>query len=58
MKEDFSCLCLPLYICIYIYKIIPKAQNICNLISREEYNIGRIVLSTSILHSKRKKQQQ
>ena len=36
---------------MYIYIIIAKAQNICNLISREECNIGRIVFSTSILYS-------
>ena len=34
-----------------------NVQNICNLIGREEYNIGRIVLSTSIFYSLTKKQQ-
>ena len=47
-----------IYIYIYVYITIAKIQNICNLISREEYNIGRIVFSTSILYSKTKKQQQ
>ena len=31
--------------------IIPTVQNICNLIGREEYNIGLIVILTSILYS-------
>ena len=31
--------------------LIANVQNICNLIGREEYNIGRIVLSDSILYS-------
>ena len=35
--------------------IISNEQIICNLIGREEYNIGRIVLSTSILRSLTKK---
>ena len=43
---------------MYIYIIIANAQNICNLISQEERNIGRIVFSTSILYSETKKQQQ
>ena len=44
---------------MYIYTyIIAKVQNICNLISREKYNIGRIALLTSILYSETKKQQQ
>ena len=30
-----------------IIQIIANVQNICNLIGREEYNIGRSVLSTS-----------
>ena len=57
-------LCIHIYIYIiyiyymYIYIIIAKAQNICNLISQEECNIGRIVFSTSILYSETKKQQQ
>ena len=42
---------------MYIYIIIANAQNICNLISQEECNIGRIVFSTSILYSETKKQQ-
>ena len=35
---------------IAITAIIAKVQNICHLIGQEEYNIGRIVLSTSILN--------
>ena len=35
-----------------------NVRNICNLIGREEYNIGRIVLSTSIFLYSTKKQQQ
>ena len=38
--------------------IIANVQNICNLIGREGYNIGRIVLSTSIFLYSIKKQQQ
>ena len=35
----------------YIWEtsVIANVQNICNLIDREEYKNGRIVLSTSIL---------
>ena len=34
-----------------IHNFIANVQNICNPIGREEYNIGRIVLSVSILYS-------
>ena len=46
-----------IYVFMYLY-IIAKVQNICNLISREEYSIDRIVFSTSILYCETKKQQQ
>ena len=36
---------------IAITKIMANVQNICHLIGLEEYNIGRIALSTSILYS-------
>ena len=29
--------------------IVTKVQKVCNMVGREEYNIGRIVLSVSIL---------
>ena len=35
--------------------IIPTVQNICNLTGQEEYNIGLIVILTSILYSLTKK---
>ena len=34
---------------------IANMQDICNLIDREEYNVGRIVISVTILHSDQKK---
>ena len=34
---------------------IANMQDICNLIGREEYNVGRIVISVTILHSDQKK---
>ena len=37
--------------------LIAKVQNICNLIVRKEYNIGRMVLEASVLHSLKKHQQ-
>ena len=37
--------------------IISNIQNIWNLIGREEYNIARIVLSTSVSYSLTKEQQ-
>ena len=38
-------------------KITAIEKIICNLIGREEYNVGRIVLSSSILYSLTKKQE-
>ena len=40
-----------------IRKFTVNLQNICNLIDREEYSIGCIVLSISLLYSFTKKQQ-
>ena len=39
------------YLSLIIIIIIANIQNICNLIGREEYNIGRTVLLVSMLNS-------
>ena len=40
-----------------LLSIIANLQNICHLICREEFRVGRIVFSTSILQSLAKSQQ-
>ena len=37
-------------------RIVANVKDICNLIGRDEYIIGRILLSVSILYSLNKKQ--
>ena len=40
-----------------IFQVIANLKNICNLIGREEFNIGHIVLLALILYSLTKNQQ-
>ena len=47
----YLCSYFYIYISICMYTHVRNEQNICNLIGREIHNIGRIVLSVSILYS-------
>ena len=46
---------IKLYHYVVILRFNTSVQNICNLIGREEYNIGCVLLSTSMFYSLTKK---